>query len=146
MSGLREVFVDTSAFIALIDPCDVYHQRAVAMERNLAQSDAHLVTTNFVLDETYTGLVGRIRRNVIVQFGQAVRNSRRITVVRVNQATEDAAWDIFERYEDKDFSYTDCTSFVVMQQLGLDTVFAFDRHFEQFGFTCIPAVNDDSGG
>ncbi|MCR4405668.1 MAG: PIN domain-containing protein [Anaerolineae bacterium] len=146
MSNLREIFVDTSAFIALIDSRDAYHQRAVAMEQKLATKGAHLVTTNFVLDETYTGLLGRVRHNVIVQFGQAVRRSQRITVIGVNQAIEDAAWDIFVRYEDKGFSYTDCTSFAVMQQLGLDTVFAFDRHFEQFGFTCIPAVNDDLGG
>jgi predicted nucleic acid-binding protein len=142
VSNLREVFVDTSAFIALIDPRDAYHQRAVAMERNLAQAAVHLVTTNFVLDETYTGLVGKVRRSVVVQFGQAVRHSHRITVVRINQATEDAAWDIFVRYDDKDFSYTDCTSFAVMQRLGLATVFAFDRHFGQFGFTCVPSVNE----
>ena len=40
----------------------------------------------------------------------------------------------------KDFSYTDCTSFVVMKQLDMTIAFTFDRHFDQFGFTRLPDV------
>ena len=42
--------------------------------------------------------------------------------------------DIFERYDDKDFSFTDCVSFVVMQENGIKEAFAFDEHFNQMGF------------
>lgn len=50
-----------------------------------------------------------------------------------------SAWVIFERYADKDWSFTDCTSFVVMERLGITQAFAFDRHFKQFpGVTVVP--------
>ncbi len=48
------------------------------------------------------------------------------------------AWELFQRYEDKEFSFTDCVSFVLMRQLKLRDVFGFDRHFEQMGFRLWP--------
>jgi hypothetical protein len=133
--SMQWVFVDTSAFIALLDPRDDCHAQAVHVEQSLSGQAARLVTTNFVLDETYTGLRGKIQHRAILRFRDSVRQSRRLRVVRVTEALEEQAWGIFARYEDKDFSFTDCTSFAVMQQLGITTAFAFDEHFEQFGFT-----------
>ena len=43
------------------------------------------------------------------------------------------AWKTFEQFDDKDWSFTDCTSKVVMEQLGIEVAFAFDHHFDQFG-------------
>jgi predicted nucleic acid-binding protein len=132
---MQRVFVDTSAFIALLDPRDDSHAQAVRIEQSLANQAAHLVTTNFVLDETYTGLRGKIQHSAILRFRDSVRQSRQLNVMRITETLEDQAWEIFARYHDKDFSFTDCTSFAVMQQLGITTAFAFDEHFEQFGFT-----------
>jgi len=132
---MRRVFVDTSAFIALLDPRDDCHDHAVHIEQALSSQTAQLVTTNFVLDETYTGLRGKIQHSAILRFRDSVRQSQRLKVVRITEALEDQAWEIFARYDDKDFSFTDCTSFAVMQQLGITTAFAFDEHFGQFGFT-----------
>jgi predicted nucleic acid-binding protein len=132
---MQRVFVDTSAFIALLDPRDDCHAQAVRIEQSLASQAAHLVTTNFVLDETYTGLQGKIQHSAILRFRDSVRQSRRLNVMRITETLEDQAWEIFACYGDKDFSFTDCTSFAVMQQLGITTAFAFDEHFEQFGFT-----------
>ena len=131
---MQRIFVDTSAFIALLDPRNDCHVQAVHIEQSLSSQPVRLVTTNFVLDETYTGLRGKIQHTAILRFRDSVRQSRRLSVVRITEALEDQAWEIFARYEDKDFSFTDCTSFAVMQQLGITTVFAFDEHFEQFGF------------
>ena len=132
---MRRVFVDTSAFIALLDPRDDCHDQAIYIEQALSGQATRLVTTNFVLDETYTGLRGKIQHSAILRFRDSVRQSQRLGVVRITEALEDQAWEIFARYDDKDFSFTDCTSFAVMQQLGITTAFAFDEHFEQFGFT-----------
>jgi len=132
---MQRVFVDTSAFIALLDPGDDSHAQAVRIEQSLANQAAHLVTTNFVLDETYTGLRGKIQHSAILRFRDSVRQSRQLNVMRITETLEDQAWEIFARYHEKDFSFTDCTSFAVMQQLGITTAFAFDGHFEQFGFT-----------
>ena len=132
---MRRVFVDTSAFIALLDPRDDCHLQAVHIEQALSSRAVRLVTTNFVLDETYTGLRSKIQHSAILRFRDSIRQSQRLSVVHITEALEDQAWEIFARYDDKDFSFTDCTSFAVMRQLGTATAFAFDEHFEQFGFT-----------
>ena len=135
---MQRVFVDTSAFIALLDPRDDCHAQAMRVEQSLASQAAHLVTTNFVLDETYTGLRGKIQHSAILRFRDSVRQSQQLKVIHITETLEDQAWEIFARYGDKDFSFTDCTSFAVMRQLGIATAFAFDEHFEQAGFTRVP--------
>jgi uncharacterized protein len=58
-------------------------------------------------------------------------------VVRVRATDEASAKQILFRYDDKDFSFTDAISFVVMERLGIRTAFTFDRHFAQYGFTSL---------
>ena len=132
--SMQWVFVDTSAFIALLDPRDDCHVQAMYVEQSLSSQATRLLTTNFVLDETYTGLRGKIQHSAILRFRDSVRQSRRLSVIRITEAVEDQAWEIFARYHDKDFSFTDCTSFAVMRQLDITTTLAFDEYFEQFGF------------
>jgi predicted nucleic acid-binding protein len=55
-------------------------------------------------------------------------------VLRVSEALESAAWQIFKRYNDKEFSFTDCTSFAIMRERDLREAFTNDHHFEQFGY------------
>ncbi len=57
--------------------------------------------------------------------------------MHVSEQLEDDAWGLFKRYSDKRFSFTDCTSFVIMKQFGLMEAFTNDRHFEQMGFTAL---------
>jgi predicted nucleic acid-binding protein len=64
-----------------------------------------------------------------------MRASGILVVVHVSEELEQTAWAVFERFnQDKQWSFTDCTTKVVMDNLGLSQVFAFDHHFEQMGF------------
>jgi predicted nucleic acid-binding protein len=51
------------------------------------------------------------------------------------------AWDFYKARTDKDWSLTDCTSFVVMKSRGIERAFTADRHFEQAGFTVLIGAN-----
>jgi predicted nucleic acid-binding protein len=135
---MRRVFVDTSAFVALEDADDEHHEAALQFQTSLLPRVTRFVTTNFVLDETYTWLRMNIGHAKAVEFGGRVKDSKLLQVQHISEEIERRAWDIFCRYDDKDFSYTDCTSFALMQLLALDTAFAFDQHFRQFGFVCLP--------
>ncbi|MCB0253916.1 MAG: PIN domain-containing protein [Anaerolineae bacterium] len=134
------VFVDTGPWIALSDPRDQWHSLAVRTMERVRQERYSLVTSNLVLIETYSGLVGRIQRKAIVRLRSTVLGSASIQVVRIDEATEDFAWRLFMRYDDKTVSFVDCTSFAVMEQLAITTAFTFDRHFRQVGFLTLPAV------
>ena len=135
---MRHIFVDTGAFVALEDADDEHHEAALGFQASFVPRTTRFVTTNFVLDETYTWLRMNIGHANAVAFGRRAQDSALLRVQYISEEIERQAWQIFCRYDDKGFSYTDCTSFAVMQLLGLDTAFAFDQHFRQFGFVCLP--------
>ena len=136
-----KVFVDTSAWAAYYDSDDRWHAAA----RNAIQRSVHarvtFVTTDYVLDETLTLLLMHAGRRQALQFGEAVQQSPNVDLVHVDPATWDRAWQMFRRYDDKMWAFTDCTSFTVMRQRGLQRAFSYDRHFEQAGFVLWPSQN-----
>ena len=126
----NRIFVDTSAWYAIIDKNDLDHAVAVAKIHIL---DRPLVTSNYVLDEILTLLKTRSGSTIAVPFGQKLWNQEVSTLVRITEEDEARAWGIFCQYEDKGFSFTDCTSFALMERLEINTAFAFDDHFVQYG-------------
>ena len=140
MSNILPVFVDTGPWIALVDPRDQWHRQAQTVLAQLQASRQPLVTSNLILMETYTGLVGRVERSVIARFRETLHASRQISIQRVDALTEELAWELFLRYDDKRVSMVDCASFATMEQLGIQVAFAFDRHFVQVGFETLPRL------
>ncbi len=125
------VFIDTGAFIALTDADDENHKAAKAFYKSAAEKGARFITTNFVVCETINYLRSRVAHNVAVAFRENLKKSGIAETISVIPLMEDAAFAIFKQYSDKDFSFTDCTSFAVMKSLRIGNAFAFDRHFEQ---------------
>ena len=130
------MFVDTSAWFHLADPKASSH--ALAREL-LLHSRQRLVTSNFIFDEAVTLIRARVGHRLAVEFGEVLRASAITTVVSVTASDEAAAWDHFRRHDDKEWSFTDCTSFVVMRRLGIRCAFSFDDDFRQAGFDVVPA-------
>ena len=94
-------------------------------------------TTNFVVAETHALVLARTGRAVAARLLQELDRSPDTTIVRVGVEDETRAREILAQYDDKDTSLTDATSFAVMERLGIAAVFAFDRHFAQYGFTLL---------
>ena len=130
---MRGVLVDSSAFLSLEDPDERSHEVTARAFRGIVAAGAHLLTTNFVFDETYTLIMTRLGRHRAVAWGESARASKLVELVRVDEDHEQAAWELILSFEDKDFSYTDATSFAVAQSLGLDEALSLDRHFREYG-------------
>ena len=134
-----KIFIDTGAFIALTDADDENHKAARAFYKSAAEKGARFVTTNFVVCETMNYLRARVSHNVAVIFRENIKKSGLIGIISITPLIEDTAFNIFRQYTDKDFSFTDCTSFSAMKSLKLTRAFAFDKHFEQYeNFTRLP--------
>lgn len=129
-----KVFVDTSAWFACYDRHEQTHAAAERVIHQLRLQRATLVLSDFVLTETLTLIRHRLGHAWAVRFGRAVFESRLAELVAVTESLRQRAWEIFQRYNDKAFSFTDCTSFAIMESLELKVGFAFDKHFEQYGF------------
>ncbi len=120
------IFVDTGAWYASVMPSDPNHGAAAAW---LHANSEPLLTTDFVIDETLTLLKARGHPRRTVALGNELFHGRRATLHYLAAAEIDAAWQVFQRFADKDWSFTDCTSKVIIEQMGLASAFAFDRHF-----------------
>ena len=98
-----------------------------------------MVTTNYVADEIITLAKNRLGNKIAVEIGQNLWNEEVATLIHVTSSDEKKAWKIFVRHQDKGFSFTDCTSFAVMERLGIIEAFAFDEHFRQYNdFIILP--------
>ncbi len=91
-----------------------------------------------MVDETITLLRIHCGHKVAVAFRRTLETSNLVNVFWVTQTLEKAAWKIFEKHADKNFSFTDCTSFAVMEAEAIRNVFTFDQHFAQYGFAMVP--------
>jgi predicted nucleic acid-binding protein len=134
---VRRVFVDTSAWFAYANRADREHR---ATKEAIASFDGRLVTSNFILDETVTLCMYRLGHRAAVALGEMLFNSRTIDLVRLTPEDEQTAWSLFTERDDKEYSFTDCTSFTLMRRLGLTTAIALDEDFEREGFELLPAA------
>jgi hypothetical protein len=124
------VFVDTGAWFAYFVRRDPDHAAAIQW---MEQNRQPLVTSDYILDELLTLLKLRESHRVATAAGAVLISDQVTSLERVGATDVAAAWDAFCKFDDKDWSFTDCTSRVVMERLGVSEAFAFDRHFDQFG-------------
>jgi len=134
---VKRLFVDTGAWYAVVDKKDPDHKEAEHF-LTMTSNKIPLLTTNFIFDETITLIRSRLGWSIAKDFGQRLKDSRFVSIVAVKDEDEEKAWEIFLKFEDKDFSYTDCTSFAVMERLKIDAAFTFDSHFMVMKFKVVP--------
>ncbi len=131
------VFVDTGAWFALADKSDRFHHQSVSIYPILLKSRS-LITTNLVIAETYNLIHRALGHRAAIVFLENIAASPRIINVYSDRASEEAAQEILQKYDDQDFSYTDAVSFSIMKQYKISDAFSFDRHFSIAGFTILP--------
>jgi len=124
------IFVDTGAWFASVVPWDANHAAAAAW---LKGNQDTLITTDYVVDETLTLLRVRKEPERALALGAQLFSQELAQLHFLQEADLRRAWQLFQGFADKEWSFTDCTSKVFMDRLGIATAFAFDQHFRQFG-------------
>jgi uncharacterized protein len=132
---MERLFVDTSAWFAYTNRADPEHR---AVRDTLRKAAGRLVTSNFVFDETVTLCRYRLGHKAAAEVGAVLREHDAIDLVRVGADDEREAWNLFCNRTDKAYSFTDCTSFVLMRRLKLARAVALDDDFRQEGFEALP--------
>lgn len=130
------IFVDTGAWIAILNPNDQYHREAITIYNNLRDQEIQLLTTDYVIDETVTRLRYDTNHLVAVAFLEFIGNAEiagGLTIVEIDKDMFEKAKALFRQYDSARLSFTDCTSFVVCQENNIFEAFAFDQHFSMMG-------------
>ena len=133
------IFIDTSAWLAMSDSRDGNHRAALTLHRDLVGGHSgRLVTTDYVLDETLTLIRKRSGPEVVRVFVSGLTESRSVLQIWVTPEHYREAQAVFLDQGKRAWSFTDCTSFVVMRELGILSAFCFDHDFREAGFETRP--------
>ncbi|MGL4513334.1 MAG: type II toxin-antitoxin system VapC family toxin [Lacipirellulaceae bacterium] len=128
------VFVDTSAWYAAWNPREPEH---LAARARIVAASGRLVTTDYVVDELLTLMVSRGQGRIAIAAGHDLWSATTADLHLVTAEDLERAWSVFQRFTDKRWSFTDCTSYAVMQHLGVREALSLDDHFRQFGFVSV---------
>jgi uncharacterized protein len=132
------LFIDTGGWVGLFAEGDQYHKQATQAFQRIQGQRIRLLTSDYIFDETLTHLQKFYGRHTAMRCGRWILTTPYVQMARVDEELWEAAWKMFQAYPDKEWSFTDCTSFILMHQHHLWQVFAFDHHFEQAGFQLWP--------
>jgi len=135
---MKALFVDTAGWMACADAADPAHEDACAARDSALEQSIVLVTTDYVVDETLTLIRKRLGHKAAGTWWQQVEASTRLRWEWIGEPRAGRARSLFFHHHDKDFSFTDCTSFVVMRELKIRQALTTDAHFRQMGFQVLP--------
>ncbi len=134
---MRKLFIDTSALAAMADSKDNNHLMAAEYGEAII-GKYQLILTNYILDELYTLLLMNSGYKKTVFFKRTLDQllqQKLLEITWVSPEVAELAWKVFEQFNtDKQWSFTDCVSYIVMQQQDIQEVFTFDHHFSRMGF------------
>lgn len=137
------LFVDTSAFIALLWRGDRWHKDAASFYRNITGRPK--ITSNLVVAETYGRLRYGASYDFAVRFLRGLREAQdqgSISLVRSDEALEQKAEKLLAQFQDQDISYVDAVSFAIIRDLLINDVFCFDKHFYLLGCNVLPGFTE----
>jgi predicted nucleic acid-binding protein len=131
---MSAVFVDTSFYVAALNPRDVMHLKALEVGHRIGGA---LVLSDFVLLELGNAFSGVAQRGLFSNLVAHLRRKSNVRIIPASRDLLDAALELFSHRADKEWSLTDCSSFVIMHEEGLTEALTTDHHFEQAGFVAL---------
>src|SRR3989442_14969625 len=134
---MKSVFADADYWIALLNPREELHERAKRVSARVGP--ARVITSEMVLAEVlnFLGSRGEVIRATVCEAIRRLRENPNVTIVPQTSTQIAEALTFYEVHRDKEWSLTDCASFLVMRESGLSEAFTHDQHFQQAGFIAL---------
>jgi predicted nucleic acid-binding protein len=134
---MKTVFADTGYWIALLDPQDTLHSKAINLSITFTQ--VQIVTSEMVLTEilNHFSKRGNFLRYAAANFIESLQENPSITIIPQTDSIFQQALILYKQRPDQAWSHTDCSSFCIMQQQNILEALAYDKHFEQAGFIAL---------
>jgi uncharacterized protein len=130
----KPLFADSFYFVALLNRADQYHRKVASAATQLRED---IVTTDWILMEVADALADSASRRSVPQFIRDLSEDPKVKLVRATEELFERGLQLYQERPDKDWTLTDCISFVVMTEGGITDALTGDRHFEQAGFRAL---------
>lgn len=126
---MTEILIDSGAFLAMLDARDKYHSDAQIFIA--AHESESFVIPDTIFAETMTLVKARLGAKAAILLGERIFLSPRFQLVRLSDSDHQAVWNIFKQYDDKAWSYADCSLLAMAHRMQITSVFSFDHHISQ---------------
>jgi predicted nucleic acid-binding protein len=130
---MRRIFADTSFLVSYYNEGDSNHNEARGIAQSLEGENILWVISDYIFDEFLTVLLVRRNKQFAIEVGRAILDDPNMSVVRVEKDIFNNAWKLFSRNKKQIWSFTDSTSYVLIQKLKIVEAVSFDKHFQDFG-------------
>ena len=132
---MKVVFADTGYWVAVLNPKDQLHERAKEVSKGLGQ--VRILTSEMVLNELLAALSKPPSRDATIRGVEGILANPNVEVVPQTSIQFREAFAMYKSRTDKEWSLTDCASFVLMKARGVAEALAHDNHFKQAGFKAL---------
>lgn len=130
-----KAFGDSGWFLAIHNKKDIHHKEALEILQKIIEKKIKVYTSDYVVDEAVTLALARTRSyGVGVALGDGILRSKYIKLIKISEDNFQDAWGFFKEHKHKFYSFTDCTTFILMREYKIDMAFTFDDHFKREGF------------
>jgi uncharacterized protein len=133
---VNSIFTDTSAFYAMLDADDTGHRKVKDAWAKLLKSDSFLITSNYILVETFALVQNRLGIEAVRVFQEDVVPL--LDIRWIDAPVHAAATSALLAAGRKQLSLVDCSSLEIMRRAGIRQAFTLDKHFREYGFECVP--------
>jgi len=137
-----KIFIDSSAYIAYYNKRDENHKKAKNLLDKIKSKEISPIifyTSDYIFDEVLTTIITLTgRKDLAIKVGNAILSSKITKIIKVDSKIFNEAWELFKKYKDKTWSFTDCTSFIIMKINNIKRAFTFDEHYKQAGYVTVP--------
>jgi len=125
-----KAFADSGWFIALHNKKDVHHKEALEILQKIPAKKVMVYTSDYIIDEAVTLALARTKSpDTAEALGEGIMNSKYIKILKISEDNFQDAWQFFKKYKCNYYSFTDCTTFILMREQNINTAFTFDKHF-----------------
>lgn len=131
---MKKVFIDTGAWYALKNKNDTHHNNVLHFFRTIYDRQVICYTSDYVIDEAITLTRARLKNHEAAKtLAEELFSETAAKIIYVAPKYLPRALEIYAKYSDQAFSFTDCTTFAIMEDLKIEEALTFDSHFESFG-------------
>lgn len=137
LEEINKIFIDADAFVSTINEKDANHRKAVEISTTIKKKHLTLITSSYAIGEAITVLSQDVGLTFAIDFATNIYHHEETHIIDVKRVHQLQALKKFSQATSKNVRFTDFINMVLMEEFGIRSIFSFDRHYKQAGFTLL---------